>query len=52
VIERGSDTNPVVWYAAANTDITDDLIKAYNAQANEDWPKSGKPLPDAPSHTK
>jgi outer membrane protein len=32
VIERGSDANPVVWYAANNLDITDDLIKAYNAQ--------------------
>lgn len=33
VIERGSDANPVVWYAAPNIDITDDLIKAYDAQA-------------------
>lgn len=50
VIERGSDANPVVWYAAAKTDITDELIKAYNAQAGGDVPKSGKALPDAPSH--
>jgi outer membrane protein len=47
VIERGSDTNPVVWYAAANTDITDELIKAYNAQAG-DAAKS-KVLPDSPT---
>src|SRR5207248_759594 len=33
VIERGSDTAPVVWYAAGNLDITDDLIKAYNARS-------------------
>lgn len=32
VVERGSDSAPVVWYAAANLDITGDLIKAYNAQ--------------------
>jgi outer membrane protein len=50
VIERGSDANPVVWYAAANTDITDELIKAYNAQASEDSPKPSKPLPEAPLH--
>jgi outer membrane protein len=50
VIERGSDTNPVVWYAAAKTDITDEVIKAYNAQTGGDAPKSGKALPEAPSH--
>jgi outer membrane protein len=33
VIERGSEAYPVVWYAASNLDITDELIKAYNAQA-------------------
>lgn len=49
VIERGSDANPVVWYAAAKTDITDELIKAYNAQAGGDVPRSGKSLPEAPS---
>jgi outer membrane protein len=47
VIERGSDANPVVWYAAGNLDITDELIKAYNAQA-ESGAKSSKPLPDNP----
>jgi outer membrane protein len=61
VIERGSDANPVVWYAAGNMDITDELIKAYNAQAegtapapangpaHSVSPKSSKPLPDSPS---
>jgi outer membrane protein len=33
VIERGSDANPVVWYSTASLDITDQLIKAYNAQS-------------------
>ena len=61
VIERGSDANPVVWYAASNMDITDEVIKAYNAQAegassgpanppaHSVSPKSSKPLPDSPS---
>jgi outer membrane protein len=47
VIERGSDAYPVVWYAAGNMDITDELIKAYNAQV-EDGAKSSKPPPDSP----
>ncbi len=33
VIERGSDAAPVVWYAADNMDITEQLVKAYNAQS-------------------
>ncbi len=33
VIDRGSDTMPVVWYAAKDVDITDELIKAYDARA-------------------
>ena len=61
VIERGSDANPVVWYAAGNMDITEELIKAYNAQAEGASsvpanppahgvsPKPSKPLPDNPS---
>src|SRR6202453_2999990 len=61
VIERGSDAYPVVWYAAGNMDITDELIKAYNAQAegassapangpaHSVTPKSSQPLPDNPS---
>jgi outer membrane protein len=61
VIERGSDAYPVVWYAANNLDITDELIKAYNAQAEgassapANGPvhggasKSSKSLPDNPS---
>jgi outer membrane protein len=61
VIERGSDAYPVVWYAATNLDITDELIKAYNAQAegassvpadgpaHGASPESKRPLPDSPS---
>jgi outer membrane protein len=33
VVERGSDSAPVVWYAAGNLDITEALVKAYDAQA-------------------
>jgi len=44
VIERGSDAVPIVWYVAGDLDITDDLIKAYNAQAGV------SSLPNEPSH--
>lgn len=44
VVERGSDAQPVVWYAAANLDITADLIKAYDAQAGV----AGPTAPSAP----
>jgi outer membrane protein len=58
VIERGSDAAPVVWYAANNMDITEQLVKAYNVQSGTTptgppaGPKSGsqKTLPDAPAH--
>jgi outer membrane protein len=33
VIDRGSDAAPVVWYAAANADITVELIRAYDLKA-------------------
>jgi outer membrane protein len=58
VIERGSDAAPVVWYAAGNLDITEELIKAYNAQspaALPGVPRAGtsvrpeKTLPNSPS---
>jgi outer membrane protein len=44
VIERGSDAAPVVWYAAGNLDITDELVKAYNAQSSA----GSAGLPNAP----
>jgi outer membrane protein len=40
VIERGSDAAPVVWYAAGNMDITDQLVKAYDAQSAATTPVS------------
>ncbi|HZD51348.1 MAG TPA: OmpH family outer membrane protein [Silvibacterium sp.] len=52
VIERGSDASPIVWYAAANMDITDQLIKAYNAQAGtatSETPSHGSPPKSSPS---
>jgi len=45
VIERGSDAVPVVWYVANNLDITEQLIKAYNAQSGV---APAKALPPAP----
>jgi outer membrane protein len=45
VIERGSDTAPVVWYAANNMDITEQLIQAYNTAYNA---QPAKTLPQAP----
>lgn len=40
VIDRGPDSAPVVWFAAEDADITDRVMKAYNA-------KSGIPAPNA-----
>jgi outer membrane protein len=45
VIERGSDQAPVVWYAAANMDITKAVVEGYNARNAAD----GTATPDAPS---
>jgi outer membrane protein len=48
VIERGSDTAPVVWYSAANLDITADLVKAYDSQSATPYPAStSKPTPQS-----
>lgn len=59
VLERGSDASPVVWYMTKNMDITDELIKAYNAEAettphsstNKTSPARNPPqsLPSAPA---
>ena len=32
VLERGTESAPVVWYAASNVDITEQVIKAYDAK--------------------
>jgi outer membrane protein len=41
VIERGTDEAPIVWYAANDVDITDQVAKAYDL-------KFGSDLPDRP----
>jgi Skp family chaperone for outer membrane proteins len=48
IVERGNDSQPVVWYAAANLDITADLIKAYDAQAGVAAPKASAPSAPKP----
>ena len=52
VIERGSDAAPVVWYAAGNMDITEQLVKAYNAQSSAVSPGSpNRGGPEKPAQT-
>ena len=46
MIERGSDAAPVVWFAAADMDITDQLVKAYDAQSPGSAAKPA--LPESP----
>jgi outer membrane protein len=46
VIERGSDAAPVVWFVAADMDITDQLVKAYNAPSPGSAAKPA--LPESP----
>jgi outer membrane protein len=45
VLERGTETAPVVWYTASNVDITDQLIKSYDAK----YPVGAASLPDKPA---
>jgi outer membrane protein len=45
VIERGTDSAPIVWYAAANMDITDQIAKAYDLK----FGAASSQLPDKPS---
>ena len=45
VIERGTDSAPIVWYAANNIDVTETLVKAYNLKAGP----SSTALPDKPA---
>lgn len=48
VVERGTESAPIVWYAAKSFDITDDIVKAYDAKSGA--PASGAPdaIPPAP----
>jgi outer membrane protein len=44
VLERGSDSSPIVWYAASNVDITEQVVKAYNLKSGI----TASALPDEP----
>jgi outer membrane protein len=50
VVERGTETAPVIWYAADTADITDQVVKAYDASAMN--PKQVPPAvpPGTPKH--
>jgi outer membrane protein len=47
VLERGADTAPIVWYAAKDVDITDLIVKSYDAQSG----LGAHSLPNAPATT-
>jgi outer membrane protein len=47
VLERGTDTAPIVWYAASNVDITDQITKGYDANSG----LGATSLPDTPAAT-
>jgi outer membrane protein len=51
VIERGSDASPAVWYVANDMDITEQLIKAYDAQPGAATPQTPT-RPSGPGTTK
>jgi outer membrane protein len=54
VLERGSDAAPVVWYAASNIDITDQIVKGYDAKFGSgastlpEEPAAPRPAPASP----
>jgi outer membrane protein len=43
VVERGSETAPVVWYASSDADITDSVVKAYDAKGTASVPAAASP---------
>lgn len=45
VLERGSTENPIVWYAAKTSDITDAVVQAYNAKTAASAPSDSKAVP-------
>ena len=45
VLERGSDSSPIVWYAASNVDITEQIVKGYDLKSGV----TASTLPDEPS---
>jgi outer membrane protein len=46
VLERGAAENPVVWYAAENTDITAAVVQAYNAKSGIAAPATKPAAPE------
>jgi len=49
ILDVSNPNTPVIW-AAANTDVTQDIAQAYNAQSNVPAPAAG--APSAPSATR
>jgi outer membrane protein len=47
VLEQGTDAVPIVWYTGRNVDITDQIIKGYDAKSGFGAPS----LPDTPATT-
>jgi outer membrane protein len=47
VLERGTETAPVVWYAAKDVDITEQVIRGYDAKSAS----AAQGLPNAPATT-
>jgi len=45
ILERGPDSAPVVWYAANNIDITEEVVRAYDHHTAD----RATSLPDRPS---
>jgi outer membrane protein len=48
VLERGTDATPIVWYAASNVDITDQITKGYDAKSG----LGATGLPETPGATR
>jgi outer membrane protein len=47
VLERGTDTAPIVWYAANNLDITEQIAKGYDTE----FGAGAASLPESPTTT-
>jgi Skp family chaperone for outer membrane proteins len=45
VLERGSAENPIVWYVARTSDITDAVAQAYNVKSGIPAPAKGSVIP-------
>jgi outer membrane protein len=52
VIERGTDSAPIIWYAASSVDITEQIARAYDVKSGvsaSSLPEKPTPGADAPS---